>query len=65
MTCGQLAVILNKFAGAPAGAEDAINWATKEGLLSDMPEGTDLKPENEATRAQVASMLMRLQQKKA
>ncbi len=65
VTCGQLAGILNKFAGAPAGSEDVIAWATKEGLLSDMPEGTDLKPEDEATRAQVASMLMRLQQKKA
>ncbi|MFR4979299.1 MAG: S-layer homology domain-containing protein, partial [Butyricicoccus sp.] len=64
VTCGQLVKILHQFVGGTADSADTIVWAEQEGLLSDMPEGTDLKPENEATRAQVASMLMRLQQKK-
>lgn len=65
LKCEELALILNRFAGEPAGTADAITWAEKEGLLSDLPEGTDLKAGVEATRAQVASMLMRLYQKLA
>lgn len=78
ITREQLAVILYKFAGSPivqstdmtfldasaisGWAKNAVAWATKEGLLSGMPDGT-LAPGGQATRAQVATILMRFEQK--
>ncbi len=74
----QLAVILYKFAGSPAvsateltfkdsaaisaWAQNAIAWAVQEGFLSGMSDGT-LTPAGQATRAQVATILMRFEQK--
>ena len=78
ITREQLAVILYKFAGSPAvsateltfkdsaaisaWAQNAIAWAVQEGFLSGMSDGT-LTPAGQATRAQVATILMRFEQK--
>lgn len=78
ITREQLAVILYKFAGSPAvsasdmtfkdsgaiseWANDAVAWAVQEGFLSGMSDGT-LAPAGQATRAQVATILMRFEQK--
>lgn len=77
ITREQLAVILYRFAGAPevkdasikfadaanvsAWAKDAVAWAVDEGILSGMEDGT-LAPKGQATRAQVATILMRYEQ---
>lgn len=74
ITREQLAVILYRFAGSPAAsnmsvsftdsttisswAQNAMAWAVNEGLLSGMSDGT-LAPQGQATRAQVATILMR------
>ena len=78
ITREQLAVILYKFAGSPAvsasnltfsdaaavsaWAKDAVSWSVNEALLSGMTDGT-LAPGGQATRAQVATILMRFEQK--
>lgn len=78
ITREQLAVILYKFAGSPAvqehavafadagnvssWAKDAVAWAVHEGLLSGMTDGS-LVPGGQATRAQVATILMRFEEK--
>lgn len=78
ITREQLAVILYKFAGSPAvsaadmtfkdsaaisaWAKDAVAWAVQQGFLSGMSDGT-LTPAGQATRAQVATILMRFEQK--
>ncbi len=42
-------------------AKDALSWANAEGLIngSSSSSGTYLKPQGDATRAQVAAILMR------
>jgi len=70
----QLAAMLYRYAGSPAVngdldrfsdagsvsgyASDAMRWAVENGIISGMGDGT-LAPQGDATRAQVAAMLMR------
>ena len=75
VTREQMALILYRYAGSPdasgmaqkefadsssvsAYAADAIRWAVHEGLISGMENNT-LAPQGTATRAQVATILMR------
>ena len=74
ITREQLAAMLYRYAGSPATsgsldifldsgrvsgyATDALRWAVEQGILSGMGDGT-LDPQGNATRAQVAAMLMR------
>ena len=74
LTREQLAVMLYRYCGNPTVSEDltnftdnanisswatdAMNWAVNTGLISGMGDGT-LNPQGEATRAQVATILMR------
>lgn len=74
LTREQLAVMLYRYSGNPTVSEDltnftdnanisswatdAMNWAVNTGLISGMGDGT-LNPQGEATRAQVATILMR------
>ena len=74
VTREQLATILYRYAGSPTTsgsldifldsgrvsgyATDAMRWAVEQGILSGMGDGT-LDPQGNATRAQVAAMLMR------
>ncbi len=71
----QLAVMLYQYAGAPAHSDKGLNfqdanevspyaqeamcWAVENGIISGTGKGT-LEPKGTATRAQVASVLMRL-----
>ena len=75
ITREQLATMLWRYAGSPAGdgsaigrftdsgkvssyAVEAMNWAVGTGLIGGMGDGT-LAPQGSATRAQVATILMR------
>ena len=74
VTREQIAVMLYRYAGSPDvngsldGYSDAdavsnwaipaMEWAAKNGLIAGMGDGT-LSPQGEATRAQVATILMR------
>lgn len=74
ITREQFATMLWRYAGSPAGdgtlssfgdsasvngyAVDAMRWAVSTGIISGMSDGT-LAPQSSATRAQVATMLMR------
>ena len=74
ITREQLATMLWRYAGRPAGrasldrfpdagtsssyAEEALRWAVDGGVIHGMEDGT-LTPQGTATRAQVATMLMR------
>lgn len=74
ITREQLAAMLYRYVGAPevsgtvtgftdaadvsAWAQDAMLWATENGLISGMGDGS-LQPQGEATRAQVAAILAR------
>ena len=74
ITREQLAAMLYRYAGSPATsgsldifldsgrvspyAVDALRWAVEQGIISGMGDGT-LDPQGNATRAQVAAMLMR------
>ena len=74
ITREQLAVMLYRYAGAPAPtdrvlnftdadqvsgyAADAMHWAVDQGIISGVGDGK-LLPQGKATRAQVATMLMR------
>ncbi len=75
MTREQLATMLYRYAGSPKTDEDsikifndsykisswssdALNWAVSQGLITGMGDGT-LNPQGEATRAEVATILMR------
>ena len=74
ITREQLAVMLYRFAGKPAVSGDALThkdaseisgyaltamqWAVENGILSGRDDGT-LDPQGQASRAEVASMLMR------
>ena len=76
ITREQLAAMLYRYAGSPAvtgslsaypdagevsdWAVDAMVWATEEGIINGM--GGNLSPKTGATRAQLAAMLMRLEQ---
>ena len=76
ITREQLAAMLYRYAGSPAvtgslsaypdagevsdWAVDAMVWATEEGIINGM--GGKLSPKTGATRAQLAAMLMRLEQ---
>ena len=76
VTREQLSVILYRYAGATAGegdlsafsdadtvsgyAQDAMSWAVAEGLVSG--SNGALQPKSSATRAQIATILMRYQQ---
>ena len=56
-TSGSLDIFLDS--GRVSGyATDAMRWAVEQGILSGMGDGT-LNPQGNATRAQVAAMLMR------
>ena len=78
ITREQIAAILFRFSGADAGetdaladftdadkvnayALDAMNWAVANGLINGMGDGT-LMPQGNATRAQIATILMRYPQ---
>ncbi len=79
VTREQLATILYRYAGTPKvdgkdisfadkekvsdWAEDAIVWAVEKGILSGRTDGT-LDPKGYATRAEIASMFMRMNTKK-
>ena len=74
ITREQFATMLWRYAGSPAGdgtlssfgdsasvngyAVDAMRWAVSTGIISGMSDGTQA-PQSSATRAQVATMLMR------
>ena len=74
ITREQLAAMLYRYAGSPATfgnldifldsgrvsgyVVDALRWAVEQGIISGMGDGT-LDPQGNATRAQVAAMLMR------
>ena len=74
ITREQLAAMLYRYAGSPAVegsldrfsdagkvtgyASDAMRWAVENGLISGMGDGT-LNPQGNATRAQLATILMR------
>ena len=74
VTREQLALMLYRYAGSPAApdlppdfadagelsdyARDAMSWAVDQGIVSGKP-GNLLDPKGQATRAQVASMLLR------
>lgn len=78
ITREQLAAMLYRYEGSPAvsgnlnaypdantvsdWAKDAMVWATEEGIINGM--GGYLKPQDGATRAQLAAMLMRFEQSK-
>ncbi len=73
VTREQLASMLYRYAGSPevtgsinnytdvssisSYATDAMTWAVEQGLISGMGDGT-LNPQGEATRAQVATIMM-------
>lgn len=75
LTREQLALMLYRYAGQPGGsgdlsaftdgarvsswAADAMTWAVDGGLISGVGERT-LDPQGEASRAQVAAVLLRL-----
>ena len=77
LTREQLAVMLWRYAGSPESSSDlsgyadqgsvsgwaatAMGWAVENGLLSGSGGGT-LAPQGQATRAQVAAILMRFVQ---
>ena len=74
LTREQLATMLHRYAGSPAAggslsgytdaasvsswASDAMAWAVEQGIIGGTT-ATDLSPQGPATRAQVATMLMR------
>ena len=74
LTREQLATMLYRYAGSPAAdgtithfsdgdkvssyAADAMQWAVSHGLIGGMGDNT-LNPQGNATRAQVAAILMR------
>ena len=80
ITREQLAVMLYRYAGQPATtgsltnftdaasvsgyAQQAMQWATANGIITGNGSATTLDPQGNATRAQAAAMIMRYLEKK-